>query len=89
MNKLALGFLLGAAVAALVLWPVLKHERRLSWDYGRKAGIIQGHFDAADALQKEFGFCPSNLTGKVLLSVKTTLVVSVETNGVKTVRVVP
>lgn len=35
--------------------PLLRSERRQSWDYGRKAGVIQGRLEAADALGQEFG----------------------------------
>ena len=89
MKKTVIPFLAGVALATIVLLPLLRFERRQSWEYGRKAGIIQGHFDAADALQQEFGVWDSKAPHKVLLQVKTTSVVSVETNGIKTVRTIP
>jgi hypothetical protein len=89
MKKLVFAFLAGAVISTVILLPLTISERRRSWQYGRKAGIIQGQFDAADALQKEFGVWDGKGPHRVLLSVKTTSVVSVETNGVQTVRVIP
>jgi hypothetical protein len=87
--KLVIAFLAGVAVAGVIFLPILSSERRDSWEYGHKAGIIQGRLDAADALQKEFGTWDGKASNNVLLSVKTTSLVAVETNGIKTVRIIP
>jgi hypothetical protein len=89
MKKNIVPFLVGVAISVLILLPLLRYERQLSWELGRKSGIIQGHFDVADVLQKEFGVFDGKDSYKELFSVKSTSIVSVETNGVKTVRVAP
>jgi hypothetical protein len=88
MKKFISGFLAGAAVSGVLFFVLLRSERRYSWEGGRRSGIIQGHFDVADALQKEFGVHDGS-PYKLLLEVKTTDIVSVETNGIKTVRIIP
>jgi len=64
-------------------------EAHDKFEFGRANGIRAGRFEAADALQKEFGLYDGHSPYKVLFSEKTTDVISIETNGVKTVRVIP
>ena len=83
-------FLVGFVCAsALFIFVILPKETHDKFDFGRKNGIVAGHFEAADALQKEFGLYDGHSPYKILLSEKTTDVISIETNGVKTVRVIP
>ena len=89
MKKFALGVLCGIVAASLLFVPLLLSERRDKFEFGRKNGINAGRFEAADALEKEFGRYDGKTPYKVLFSVKTTDVVSTETNGVRTVRVIP
>jgi len=64
-------------------------DRHDSFESGHKSGIVAGHFEVADALQKEFGLYDGHSPYKVLFSEKTTDVISIETNGIKKVRVIP
>ncbi|HEX5219121.1 MAG TPA: hypothetical protein VFZ59_06100 [Verrucomicrobiae bacterium] len=89
MKKFTLGVLVGIAISAFTFVPFLLRERREKFQFGRTNGIVAGRFEAADALEKEFGRYDGHAPYKVLFSVKTTDVVSMETNGVKTVRVIP
>lgn len=89
MRKFFLGVFVGIAISAIILVPLLRSERRNKFDFGRKNGIVAGRFEAADALEKEFGRYDGHAPYKVLFSVKTTDVISTETNGVKTVRIIP
>ncbi len=89
MRKFILGVFVVVAISAIVFVPLLLTERRDKFEFGRKNGIVAGRFEAADALQKEFGPYDGHAPYKVVFSVKTTDVVSTETNGVRTVRVIP
>lgn len=89
MKKFLLGALVGTLFSAAIFIPVLRWERQLSWQLGVDTGTISGQRLAADALEKEFGNHDGRTPSKVLYSVKTTDVVSIETNGVRTVRVIP
>jgi hypothetical protein len=89
MKKFALGVLVGIVISAVIFVPLLRGERKDKFEFGRTNGIIAGRFEAADVLEKEFGRYDGHAPYKVLFSVKTTDVVSTETNGVKTVRVIP
>jgi hypothetical protein len=89
MKKFVLGFIVGVAVCAVILVPILLAERRNKFDYGRNQGHIDGLREAANALGKEFGYYHDHSPNNVLFSVKTTDVISVETNGIKTVRIIP
>ena len=89
MKKFTLGFFTGGAVCAVILLPVLLAERVSRFDYGRHHGHISGRRETAEALGREFGQHDGRSPYKVLFSVKTTDVISVETNGIKTVRIIP
>ena len=83
-------FLVGFVCASLLfLFVILPKQAHDKFEFGRTNGIRAGHFEAADALQKEFGLYDGHSPYKVLFSEKTTDVISIETNGVKTVRVIP
>jgi hypothetical protein len=86
-----IGTFLGGFICASVLFIfLLLTDKHLGeFDYGFTNGVIQGHLDAVDAIQKEFGTCDNRLPGKYLFGAYTSEVVSIETNGVKTVRVIP
>ena len=89
MPKFMLGVIVGIALGATVFWPLLLSERHNKFEFGRTNGIVAGRFEAADALEKEFGRYDGRSPYKVLFSVKSTDVISIETNGIKTVRVIP
>ena len=86
-----IGTFLGGFICAIVLvWFLfVPKEDKAQFDYGFTNGVIQGHLDAVDAIQKEFGTYDDHLPYKPLFSAYTSDVVSIETNGVKTVRVIP
>jgi hypothetical protein len=89
MKKFTFGGFVGIAISVIVFVPLRLSERRNKFEFGRNNGIVAGRFEAADALEKEFGLYDGHTPYKVLFSVKTTSVVSMETNGVRTVRVIP
>jgi hypothetical protein len=80
------GFVCASALFIFVILPKEQHDK---FEFGRGNGMVAGRFEAADALQKEFGNYDGHAPYKVLFSEKTTDVISIETNGVKTVRVIP
>jgi hypothetical protein len=89
MRKFILGVFVGVAISVVVFVPLLLSERRDKFEFGRKNGIVAGRFESVDALEKEFGRYDGHTPYKVLFSVKTTDVISMETNGIRTVRVIP
>ena len=89
MKTFVLGFVVGCAACAIVLVPALLSERRSKYDYGYKNGGIAARIQAVEVLDKEFGQYDGRSPYKVLFSVKTADVVSVETNGIKTVSIIP
>jgi len=86
MKTFVLGFIVGSMACAVILGFVLFRE---TFDQGRRQGQIDGRREAAEALGKEFGQYDGHSPYKVMFSVKTTDVISVETNGIKTVRIIP
>lgn len=89
MNRFVQGFLVGAAVTGvLVSVSVLARAHNLS-RAGRISGRLLGLTEAAQALQDEFGELDGRPPCTVVFRIKTTDVVSIETNGIKTVRVIP
>jgi hypothetical protein len=89
MKSFVIGLMAGVVLASVIFIPVLRWQRQLSWRLGVTAGTIQGKRFAADALGKEFGQTDGTALSKNIFSVKHTDVVSIETNGIKTVRVIP
>jgi len=82
-------FLAGFICAAILSWLViLPKETKVQFDHGFTNGVVQGHFDAIDAIQKEFGICESNIPSKHIFGTYSEAV-SIETNGIKTIRVKP
>lgn len=79
----------GVLLSTVIFVPLLILERHEKFQFGRNNGIVTGRFEAADALEKEFGRYDGHSPYKVLFSVKTTDVVATETHGVRTVRVIP
>jgi hypothetical protein len=51
----------------LFIFLLLTDKHLGEFDYGFTNGVIQGHLDAVDAIQKEFGTCDDRLPGKYLL----------------------
>jgi hypothetical protein len=86
-----IGTFLGGFICASVLFIflILPEADRGQFDYGFTNGVIQGHLEAVDAIKKEFGVCDSQIPSKGLFGAYTSEVVLIETNGVKTVRVIP
>jgi len=80
---LAVGLFIGVGGSTAVFIPVVLSERQSN--HGR----LVGYAEAANSLAGEFGLYDGHATYKRLFSVKTTDVISIETNGVKTVRVIP
>lgn len=92
MNKLKfIGTFLGGFICASLLFafPIMPADNRAGFDYGYTNGVVQGHLDAVDAIQKEFGTYDDHLPCKFLFSAYTSDVVSMETNGIKSIRVIP
>jgi hypothetical protein len=86
-----IGIFLGGFVCAFLLWGFVLSPRDYWNGYhdGREFGIDDGHREAAQMIQKEFGTYDANKPFKLLFEADASSVVSIETNGVKTIRVIP
>jgi hypothetical protein len=83
-------FLGGFICAAILIWFLfLPKEDKAQFDEGFRNGELQGQMDVIDAIQKEFGLYDGHGPYKFLFEVHTTDLVSIETNGIKTVRIIP
>ena len=88
MKKILIGMVLGAAIAAGLFIPLLFREGQAKFDCGQHRGQIAGLTETAVILDKEFGKYDGKSEYKMLFSIKDTDGVVIETNGVKTVRVI-
>lgn len=86
--KLIIGFVLGILVTASILIPIIYYEQNKKFILGKEYGKLNGLNTSIKALEKEFGTIDSQVQYKILYSLKTYMVVSVEINGTKTVRVI-
>jgi ribosomal protein L25 (general stress protein Ctc) len=89
MKKYVIGFIGGIIVSGAIFIPILITELEAKLELGKNNGKIDGLVYSVRELEKEFGAIDSSTEHKRLYSVKTSDVVSVEINGVKTVRVIP
>ncbi len=89
MKKYIIGFIGGVVISAIIFVPILKSEQQAKFKLGINNGKISGLAHSVKELEKEFGLIDSSAKHKRLYSVKTSDVVSVEINGVKTIRVIP
>lgn len=87
MKKYTLGFLAGLAFSLLVFVPLLIIEQERKMELGRENGKIDGLWQSANELEKEFGVANSNQEQRILYTVKASSIVAVEIGGVNTVRV--
>jgi hypothetical protein len=78
-------FVAGFLCAIILVCYWLLPER---YDEGVAAGEWNGQMEELTAIEKEFGVCEVPGTNKVVFQVYGELI-SIETNGVKTIRVVP
>ena len=83
------GGILGMLVAILGFIPVLRSQQKTKFDLGRRQGQLAGLSEAAEVIDKEFGRYAGQGEYRCLFSIKTTDVIVIETNGVKTVRIIP
>ena len=80
----------GFICAAVLVWSwILPKEDQFQFDYGFRNGELRGQMDVTDVIQKEFGLYDGHSPYKVLFEVHTTDLISIETNDVRTVRVIP
>jgi hypothetical protein len=89
MKKYIIGFIGGVVISTLIFIPILKSRQQAKFKLGINTGKIIGLVHSVRELEKEFGVINSSAEYKRLYSVKTSDVVSVEINGVKTIRVIP
>ena len=83
------GFAVGFICASIFFVAVIIPDRdREKFEFGINTGFTDGLGSAAGKLKSEFGVIDSQSHCKNLFSVKTTDVVSIEIDGVKTVRVI-
>jgi len=73
----------------LFIFLFLPMEDRAQFNYGYTNGLVGGRLEGVDEIQKEFGTYDGHSSYKVLFSVHTSDVIAIETNGIKTVRVIP
>jgi hypothetical protein len=86
-----IGTFFGGFVCAFLLFCLTISPKDYSYGYrdGREYGIVVGQREAAIAIQKEFGTYDDHKPHKFLFEADTSDVISIETNGVKTIRVIP
>lgn len=65
----------------LFIFLILTDKHFGQFDYGFTNGVIQGHLDAVDAIQKEFGTYDDRLPCKYLFGAYTSDVVSINTKA--------
>jgi hypothetical protein len=90
MKKLLLSAVLGFALACAVFYVAVLPEVRSSWlAVGENNGSIAARYEIATHLKREFGTTEvhSCSNPRELFGVKTTSVVIVDCNGVKSIRV--
>ena len=88
MKKYIIGFVVGLIVASGVLIPVFIQEQNNKIEFGRNMGFTDGLIFSSGELEKEFGAIKTPKAYKHIFSVKTTDVIMIEVDGVKTVRVI-
>jgi hypothetical protein len=89
MKKFFLGVLVGAVLTALVCVPLVLWNHQYQFDSGRNYGKTECRREIAETMSKEFDLYDGKTPYKVLFSIKTTDVIALETNGIKTVRIIP
>ena len=89
MRRFVLGLVAGSIVSGLLVAVLARWRLAGEFEHGRRLGELDGRPVAIEALRQEFGDVPSDTGGKRLFSLKTSDVVAVVVDGVKTVRVVP
>ena len=89
MKDILIGTMIGAIVMAAIFIPLLIYERHAKYKYGREVGKLDGLIEAASAIDEEFGRYDGRGAYKTLFGIKSTDVIAIETNGVKTIRVIP
>ncbi len=87
MKKFYLGLALGVLASSLVFIPLIKVEQRDKQEFGYNQGSIAGVIYATDKIRQEFGSWDERGDFTRLFSAKMATVVSIEVNGVKTIRV--
>lgn len=88
MKLFAAGFLIGVLCCAAAAAGVGRRLGEEQQAVGRKQGELDGIAQAVKMLRDEFGTIDS-AAGRPLFSLKTSSVVVIEVDGVRTVRVVP
>lgn len=87
--KYIAAFLSGFICAVLLIWYlILPKENQTHFDYGFTNGVMAGRREAVGAIQKEFGTCDGHITFKYLFGADNNYVVSIATNGIKTIRTI-
>jgi hypothetical protein len=89
MKKYIIGFISGVVISAMIFIPIFKSKQQEKYELGVNSGKISGLTYSVKEIAKEFGIMDSSAKYKRLYSIKTSDVVSVEINGVKTIRVIP
>jgi len=93
MKTFIVGVILGVLAATGIFIPILVHEQKAKYEFGKMNGRIDALQEAASILGKEFGYYKGCFNGKTpfkeLFEVKATSVLMIETNGVKTIKVIP
>ena len=89
--KIIISFLLGGAIASAVfIWVILPAHAKDKFEMGRGGGYIAGQGDIIDEIPAALGTDYVDTDGyHPLFEVKSSAVVVVERNGVKTLRVYP
>ena len=89
MLKLFIAFLIGLVLGGLLVGAGAYAALNDKEECGRHLGSVAAHSEIVGILEREFGNADSVDQGTCLFSHKTSAVISIVENGVKTVRVVP
>jgi hypothetical protein len=69
--------------------PVLISERSAKLAQGKEQGYVDGLVYSVEKIRSTFGEVTTPVEYEAVYSVKTSTVISVEENGIKTVKVIP
>lgn len=89
MKNIIVGIFFGIFLSSCFYIPLMMYERDAKYELGRANGKIEGLWQAAKSIEQTFGVYDGKSKYSRMFSVKTTDVIVVSDNGVKTIKVIP